>query len=206
MHNETKALYCLVQTVVDGDTINVETEQGRRTIRLNHIDAPEVGEPYFLESRQFLVNAILEDHVFVHPRGTDRYGRMIADIITEDTYNISAELLVNGLAFHFKKYSQDPAMDFYEKEAQKKEINLWSKPEYYTRWVARTMKGQRYYHKKGQYFEIPDYVLKFVIEMDQTRHVTQEQFEEFERKSREALRKSGNLHFREISRLLEDSK
>ena len=54
----------------------------------------------------------------------DRNGRWIADIYFLDQC-LNEELVKNGLAWHFKKYSKSVEYSNLELEAQKKKIGLW---------------------------------------------------------------------------------
>ena len=66
-----------VATVVDGDTLELESGQ---TVRLLGINAPDRGEPGFLESRQYLKNLIDGEVVSLEYDSyqDDKYGRLLA--------------------------------------------------------------------------------------------------------------------------------
>ena len=55
----------------------------------------------------------------------DRNKRLIAEIILKNGKNINKELVKNGLAWHFKKYSKDNSYDTLEKQARKLKLGLW---------------------------------------------------------------------------------
>jgi endonuclease YncB( thermonuclease family) len=58
----------------------------------------------------------------------DRYKRIIAEIILQDDTNLNKELVKNGLAWHFKKYSDNQEYSELEISARDKKIGIWSEP------------------------------------------------------------------------------
>ena len=58
----------------------------------------------------------------------DRYNRIIAEIILQDDTNLNKELVKNGLAWHFKKYSDNQEYSELEISARDKKIGIWSEP------------------------------------------------------------------------------
>ena len=55
----------------------------------------------------------------------DRYRRFISEVIFNDTVKLSHELLKNGLAWHYKKFSDDEELQIIESKARAKKIGLW---------------------------------------------------------------------------------
>ncbi len=83
--------------VIDGDTLNVE---GVGRIRLVGINAPEKGEPGYIEAKNFLESACLGKIVYLDiddEKNYDRYGRILAVVYVGST-NINEELLQRGYA------------------------------------------------------------------------------------------------------------
>ena len=66
----------------------------------------------------------------------DRWGRLIAVVKIKET-NLNKELVKNGLAMHFKKYSKDISYDVIERIAKKYKIGMWSQPKVIAPWVYR---------------------------------------------------------------------
>jgi endonuclease YncB( thermonuclease family) len=54
----------------------------------------------------------------------DRYKRLIAEVYCNNI-NINKELVKNGLAWHFKKYSSDNDYAKLEIQARKLKVGLW---------------------------------------------------------------------------------
>lgn len=70
----------------------------------------------------------------------DRNKRLIAEVILEDGRNLNKELVKNGLAWHFKKYSDSEEYAQLETEARNKKIGLWSEPNPIAPWDWRKPK------------------------------------------------------------------
>lgn len=195
-----------IETVIDGDTVTILREGCKYVIRLEHIDAPEVGEPFFKESRQFIINECWGEPCFFRCHGKEKYGRILAELVNPDTRLINAELVRNGLAYHYKMFSKSRYYEEMEKEAKKEKLNLWSDERFRRAWEDRVYRKKKYYYKYNHIIPIENYILKFVHEIPEERQVTLQQFEEFERKSQETIMQSGSIEIREITTLLEHSK
>lgn len=114
-----------ITRVSDGDTVILTDEKGvRKKIRLDGIDAPEVGQEYGDVATEFVKNNILNKEVRVEVIGIDKYDRVLGVIYVGDM-NINEALLSNGLAWQYhynknEKYTQLVA------EAKQKRLNIWS--------------------------------------------------------------------------------
>lgn len=86
----------IVKRVIDGDT--VELNDGT-IVRFEGINAPEINEPYFTKSAEFVETLTENKKVrFEYDAYTsDRFGRILAYVFVGDK-NISTELVKNGLA------------------------------------------------------------------------------------------------------------
>jgi len=118
-----------VIAVKDGDTIDILYEGKALTIRFAHIDCPEIkrGQPFGQAAKIFTSDHCYGQIITVLNEGKfDKYSRLIAIVINEKGENINRELVKAGLAWHFKKYSNDSSYDILELEAKKNSIGLWS--------------------------------------------------------------------------------
>lgn len=99
-----------VTSVVDGDTVDATVDLGFYTqatirFRLNGLDTPETNSPDPAErERAMLAKRFTSDHLFgktvmIRSHKSDKYGRWLADIYTDEG-NIShnAHLINHGLA------------------------------------------------------------------------------------------------------------
>ena len=129
-----------VAHIVDGDTIDILTDDKTTIrIRLNGVDAPETGQPFGKNAKQYLSEKIGGQIVRVVTHGEDRYGRTLGDVYfnsVEDAdippgatlpdWEINRELVQHGLAWHFKKYSTDINLEMDEITARDRKLGLWS--------------------------------------------------------------------------------
>lgn len=126
-----------VVRIADGDTITVlDDEKHQFRIRLNGIDAPESGQPMGAKSKQALSEKIFSKQVVVKTHGKDKYKRIIGDVFL-DNRNINFEMVADGWAWHFKKYSTDEKLAKAETAAREKKLGLWSYAESVPPWEWR---------------------------------------------------------------------
>jgi len=117
-----------VVKIKDGDTIVVVDSIGQnRTLRLAEIDSPENNQPYGEKSKQFTLSQVYHKIITYKITDIDRYGRAVAMVYygVKKKY-LSAELIKNGMAWHYKKYSKSEELASLEIQARKNKIGLWS--------------------------------------------------------------------------------
>lgn len=128
--------------VKDGDTIVILVDNRELGIRLNHIDCPEKKQPFGTKAKQFVSDACFGEKIsLVHHNKYDRYGRLIAEVILPNGKNLNKELVRNGLAWHFIKYSTDMEYAQLELSARKKKINIWTEKNPIAPWNWRKSKN-----------------------------------------------------------------
>ena len=127
--------------VTDGDTIKVLRGGKVFKIRLNGIDAPELGQAFGKKSKEFLSTLVFRREVDVVVRDMDRYGRYIGDVMI-DGRSANAELVAAGLAWRYRAYSKDPALAALEEEARAKRLGLWADPAPLPPWEFRHKRKQ----------------------------------------------------------------
>jgi endonuclease YncB( thermonuclease family) len=93
-----------VLSIGDGDTLRVSCQGLPITIRLACIDAPEMAQsPYGQQSRSDLLSRLAKGcEVTILPHTIDRYGRTVAEVISE--ININLVLVEDGQAFAYRQY------------------------------------------------------------------------------------------------------
>lgn len=113
-----------VTEVLDGDSIILSTGE---EIRLSHIDAPELNQAYGKEATDFVKVACLGKRVRVErlPK-KDYYKRTLGEVYLPDGKNLNHELVKEGLAWHYRKYSNDRYYQQLEFEARAKKKGLWA--------------------------------------------------------------------------------
>lgn len=130
--------------VIDGDTIEVLRDGKAVRIRLQGVDCPESKQAFGSKAKQFTSDFLFGKQVLVKATGQDRYGRTLADIYI-DAANTSNEfgawfnkaLIASGMAWHYKKYSQEPELAQAEETARKMKVGLWSDSEQTAPWEWR---------------------------------------------------------------------
>jgi endonuclease YncB( thermonuclease family) len=114
-----------VVKIADGDTITVLLDKTQHKIRLEGIDAPEQGQAYGTKARQALGEKIAGQTVRVEWKKRDRYKRIIGRVYLGEQ-DISLEMVQEGMAWHFKRYSKEAALADAEREARKASRGLWA--------------------------------------------------------------------------------
>lgn len=128
--------------IVDGDTFDLLIEDKTTIrIRMNGIDCPERKQDYYQVCKDALAKCIFDKNVTLITHGKDRYTRTIADVFYKNE-NINLDMLKNGFAWHYKKYSSDPIMAKAEEDARKAKIGLWSMKDPIAPWNYRKFKKE----------------------------------------------------------------
>ncbi len=134
-----------VTKVVDGDTIVVEINGQKETVRLLGIDTPESVDPRKpvecfalnagLKMKEFVLNKeiILDDEI--ESQGDrDRYGRLLRYVYLPDSTKtfVNGEMVKQGYAFSFREYPTDIQDKFnaWEQYARDNNLGLWGECSY----------------------------------------------------------------------------
>ena len=93
-----------VLSVGDGDTLRVQAGGRSITIRLACIDVPETAQsPWGQQSRAYLMQRLPRGReVSIQPHSTDRYGRTVAEVISD--LNINLVMVEDGQAYAYRRY------------------------------------------------------------------------------------------------------
>ena len=129
-----------ITRIVDGDTAEMLYGELPIMLRLQHIDAPEKRgkQPFGNKAKLVLSELCYSQTVTVLTDGDfDMGGRMIAVIINEDGINVNQEMVRQGFAWHFKKYSSDNRYSQLELEARENRRGLWKDPAPIAPWDFR---------------------------------------------------------------------
>lgn len=112
--------------VKDGDTVELLKEEKTEIVRLAYIDCPEKSQPFGKRAREFTANLCFGKYVTLVSDGRrDQYKRIVGEIVLNDTLNINKELVKNGYAWHYKRYSDDEAYAELENNARLNRYGLW---------------------------------------------------------------------------------
>jgi endonuclease YncB( thermonuclease family) len=115
-----------VVKIADGATITVlRDDNTQERVRLASIDAPERGQPYGTRAKEALAALVFDQNVRVKGVDVDRYGRTVGSVWVVDV-NVNAEMVRQGYAWVYRKYSDDPALLALEAEARAAKKGLWA--------------------------------------------------------------------------------
>lgn len=135
----------VISAVHDGDTITLQSEATTKKIRLAGIDAPELKQPYGIESRDALRQDILNQQVTVDTSKTDKYGRSVGKVLINNE-DINLKQVRRGLAWVYTDYIKELSADdqgLYkasEKAANDEHIGLWQDEQPVAPWTYRKQK------------------------------------------------------------------
>ena len=112
--------------IKDGDTVVVlDSLNHQTTLRLAEVDCPEKDQPFGTKAKQFTSDKIYRKQIKYVVTEIDRYGRSIAMIYYDNNKYLSAELIKNGLAWHYKRYSTSKELANFENSARLQKVGLW---------------------------------------------------------------------------------
>ncbi|WP_255116621.1 MULTISPECIES: thermonuclease family protein [unclassified Synechococcus] len=120
-----------VLSIGDGDTIRVRQAGKALTVRLACIDAPETAQsPYGQQARTYLQQRLpIGRDVSLNIKTTDRYGRSVAEVISD--ININLALVEDGQAFAYRHYLRGCDAKAYleaEERASRARLGVWQMP------------------------------------------------------------------------------
>ncbi|KQM79041.1 nuclease [Pedobacter sp. Leaf216] len=128
--------------ILDGDTMEVLYQNQPLKIRLAHIDCPEKRgkQPFGNQAKKALSDLCFGQMVNVQSQKYDRYRRLIAVVINRKKQVVNQEMIKQGMAWHFKKYSSDSLYAQLEITARKNKIGLWQEQNAIAPWAWRESK------------------------------------------------------------------
>ncbi len=133
-----------VVAITDGDTFKLLTKDSTLIkVRIANIDCPERKQPFSKRAKQFTSLQVYDKEVKLEFLKKDRYGRHICNVIYNDSLSLSKELLKNGMAWHYVKYSNDSTLQVLENYARLNKIGLWQDPNAIPPWEWRSTKRKK---------------------------------------------------------------
>lgn len=128
----------VVDRVIDGDSLLVNSGGKGIEVQLYGIDCPEWRQPYGKEALTFTRNlAPPGTEVKIFPKGKDSHGRVLGRVFIEKK-ELNLELIKEGMAWWYARYA--PLMtNYYEaqKEAKKFSRGLWIDADPMPPWLWR---------------------------------------------------------------------
>ena len=134
--------------VHDGDTITLlDVDHRQHKIRLDGIDAPELGQPFGRASKQHLAEMLANREAVAECSKIDRYRREVFRVLIGGA-DAGLEQIRAGMAWYFRRYAKELPLDrreqYADMEAQAKAARrgLWTDAELVVPWDWRvTHKG-----------------------------------------------------------------
>lgn len=114
-----------VIAVTDGDTLRVRRDGQNTTLRLHGVDAPERAQPFGERASQFASSFAFGRSATIEPITVDRYSRLVARVFVEGRC-LNEELVAQGLAWHYRRYSNSATLEQLEGAARAARRGLWS--------------------------------------------------------------------------------
>ncbi len=126
--------------VSDGDTITVLHDGKAERIRLHGIDCPEKRQAFGNRAKQFTSTLVFGTTVTVQVMDRDRYGRTVGVVLLPDGRSLNHELVRAGLAWMYRRYTNDQGLSDLEEEARVARRGLWADANPVPPWAWRIMR------------------------------------------------------------------
>ena len=127
--------------IADGDTLAILTKANQQVkIRLAGIDTPEKAQPFGNKAKQSLAALTFHKQALIEVETKDQYGRTVGTVIVNGS-DVNAELVRQGMAWVYRKYTNDQKLFAIEAEAKKAKRGLWATDKPIEPWLWR--KGKR---------------------------------------------------------------
>jgi endonuclease YncB( thermonuclease family) len=145
----TEGFTAPVVGVSDGDTIRV-LRGTEVKVRLAEIDCPERRQPFGTRAQQRTSELAFGQVVRVVETGApDRWGRLVAEVLLPDGRSLNRELVREGLAWHYERYSDSPELGALEAAARRTRVGLWVEPGAIPPWEWRRQRARQVTPKGG---------------------------------------------------------
>ncbi|EFB5672751.1 thermonuclease family protein, partial [Campylobacter coli] len=108
--------------VIDGDTIEISTNNKTSKIRFFGIDAPELKQNFGKKSKAALEKILKDKEVYIFSKNKDNYGRIVAIVKLKDV-DINQFLVSQGYAWADTYYTNAYIKE--QEKAQKNKLGLW---------------------------------------------------------------------------------
>jgi endonuclease YncB( thermonuclease family) len=128
---------------IDGDTLRVRDQTDKlHKVRIQGIDAPEDGQPFFKASRDHLGKVTTGRELEVTEVGKDPAGRTIATIRSKGQ-DLRIDILAAGMAWYQRSAVEDPVLEAEERRAKSRNLGLWIDTNPVAPWEWRAAEEQR---------------------------------------------------------------
>ena len=127
-----------VVAVQDGDTLTVKSGPSLYKVRLSDVDAPELGQVFGKQARQFTEQMALGQRVQVNVSLIDKHDRRIGEVIVEGGRVLNEELAHAGFAWYYRVNPiKNERLQRLEQYAFSNKLGLWVEKEPLPPWEFR---------------------------------------------------------------------
>jgi len=127
-----------VVAVHDGDTLTMQSGSFLYKVRLSDVDAPEMGQVFGKQARQYTEQMVLGSWVRVNVALIDRHGRRVGEVIVEDGWVLNEELVHAGFAWYYRVHPvRNDRLQKLEQYAFSKKLGLWVEKDPLPPWEFR---------------------------------------------------------------------
>ena len=127
-----------VVAVHDGDTLTMQSGSFLYKVRLSDVDAPEMGQVFGKQARQYTEQMVLGSWVRVNVALIDRHGRRVGEVIVEDGWVLNEELVNAGFAWYYRVHPvRNDRLQKLEQYAFSKKLGLWVEQDPLPPWEFR---------------------------------------------------------------------
>lgn len=122
-HAIEQTISCKVVGITDGDTFTCLHHRSPLKIRLQYIDAPELGQPFGQKAKQVLSQLAFKKQVQLQISGNDLYQRQLG-VVWDGSRNLNLALVEQGMAWAYRQTKQEYQQA--EQIARQKQLGLWA--------------------------------------------------------------------------------
>ena len=123
---QTEIIRGKVIKIADGDTLTLLTDSNKKIkIRLAGIDTPERKQSFGNTAKNALAKLVFHKKILIEKQTKDRYGRTIG-VVFLNNKNVNNELVRQGMAWVYKKYTDNKILYELEAQAKTRRIGLWA--------------------------------------------------------------------------------
>ena len=131
-----------VVRISDGDTLGVLRDGKEVRVRLHGVDTPEKAQAFGTRAHQFTSELVFGKEGTVLVKDTDRYGRVVAEVLLPDGRSLNQELVKAGMAWWYQRYApNDTTLAQLEADARAAQRGLWAEAHPVPPWAWR--RGER---------------------------------------------------------------
>lgn len=120
-----QVLSCTLISVHDGDTLSARCRGHEWRIRLQGIDAPELGQAPWGERARAALYARLDVSLLLYVHAHDRYGRIVGQVKSRGR-DPCLELLRLGYVAVYQRYNRDSEYRQAERSARQQRLGIWA--------------------------------------------------------------------------------